>query len=66
MAGEQSKLDWNKLLNEALTAPGNLGNTYSRFHDYSITNELLFLMQGLHEPVASYSRWQSLGRQVKR
>jgi len=62
----ETKLDWPRLMQEALTAPGNLGNTYSRFHDYSITNELLFLMQGLHEPVASYSRWQSLGRQVLR
>lgn len=60
----ETKLDWQQLLNEALTAPGNLGNVYSRFHDYSLTNCLLFLMQGLHEPVASYSRWQSLGRQV--
>src|SRR5215472_13745880 len=55
-----------RLLEEALTAPGHLGNVYSRFHDYSITNELLFLIQGLHEPVASYSRWKSSGRQVRR
>lgn len=59
------RIDWTKLLDEALTAPGNLGNTYNRFHDYSLTNMMLFLMQGLHEPVASYSRWKSLGRQVK-
>jgi hypothetical protein len=61
----EAKLDWPKLMEEALTAPGNLGNTYSCFHDYSLTNELLFLMQGLREPVASYSRWKSLGRQVR-
>ena len=58
----ESKLDWQQLLTEALTAPGDLGNVYSRFHDYSLTNILLFRMQGIHEPVASYSRWQSLGR----
>ena len=62
----ETKVDWPKLLDEALTAPGNLGNVYSRFHDYSITNMLLFLMQGIREPVASYSRWKSLGRQVVR
>lgn len=61
----ETKVDWPQLMNEALTAPGNLGNTYSRFHEYSITNELLFLIQGLHEPMASYSRWKALGRQVK-
>ena len=60
----ETKLDWPKLMDEALTAPGNLGNVYSRFHDYSLTNMLLFRMQGIHEPVASYSRWQSLGRHI--
>jgi hypothetical protein len=64
MAAEQTKIEWNKLLDEALTAPGNLGNVYNRFHDYSITNMMLFLMQGIREPVASYSRWKSLGRYV--
>lgn len=62
----ESKLDWPKLMEEALTAPGNLGDTCLRFWSYSLTNELLFLMQGLHEPVASYSRWKALGRQVVR
>ncbi len=60
----ETKVDWSQLMEKALTAPGHLGNTYSRFHNYSLTNELLFLIQGLHEPVASYSRWKSLGRQV--
>src|SRR5262249_17963844 len=31
---------------------------------YSLTNLLLFRMQGIHEPVASFSRWKSLGRYV--
>lgn len=59
---ETTKLDWPQLMEEALTAPGNLGSTYSRFHDYSITNEMLFFMQGIHEPVASRSTWKALGR----
>jgi len=63
MAGE---LDWPQLIETALTAPGNLGSTYSRFHDYSLANMLLFRMQGLYEPVAPYSRWKSLGRHVLR
>lgn len=60
----ETKLDWPKLMEEALTAPGNLGQTYSRFHDYSITNEMLFFMQGIHEPVASRSTWKRLGRTI--
>jgi hypothetical protein len=59
---ETTKLDWPQLMEEVLTAPGNLGQTYSRFHDYSITNEMLFFMQGLHEPVASRTCWKELGR----
>jgi hypothetical protein len=62
----ETKVDWRNLLDEALTAPGNLTGVYDRFHDYSITNMMLFLMQGIREPVASYSRWKSLGRQVIR
>jgi hypothetical protein len=61
-----TKLDWPRLLDEALTAPGDLGSTYSRFHDYSLTNMMLFRMQGLFEPVAPFSRWKSLGRNVLR
>src|SRR5260221_1788239 len=64
MTGEQNTLPWQQLLHEALTAPGSLTGVYDRFHDYSLTNMLLFRMQGIHEPVASYSRWQSLGRHV--
>ena len=54
------------VLEEALTTPGNLAGTYDRFHDYSFTNMILFRMQGLHEPVASFSRWNALGRHVVR
>lgn len=60
----ETKLDWPQLMEQALTAPGNLGNVYSRFHDYSLTNELLFLMQGMHEPVGSRSTWRELGRTI--
>jgi hypothetical protein len=31
-----------------------------------LTNMMLFVLQGLREPVASYSRWKALGRQVLR
>jgi antirestriction factor ArdC-like protein len=46
------------------TLEGKVGAFYSYFHDYSFLNRLLFLMQGIREPVASYSRWKQLGRQV--
>jgi hypothetical protein len=64
MPAEAAKLDWPELLNEALTAPGRLGDTYCRFRDYSFLNQLLLLQQGVTEPVATYRKWTELGRQV--
>jgi hypothetical protein len=61
---ERRDLDWQTLIETALTAPGSIGNTYSRFHQYSFLNNLLLLMQGVEGPVATYDRWRSVGRQV--
>ena len=61
---ERRDLDWQTLIETALTAPGNLGTCYSRFHQYSFLNNLLLLMQGVEGPVATYDRWRSIGRQV--
>jgi len=60
------ELDWSEVLESALTSPGNLYDTYSRFHDYSLGNMVLFRLQNLHEPVAPYSVWKKLGRKVVR
>lgn len=58
--------NWAELIEHALTVPGSLGNTYNRFYDYSFFNQLLLYMQGVREPVATYKRWQALGRQVQK
>jgi hypothetical protein len=63
---ERRELDWEALIETALTAPGNLGSCYSRFHQYSFLNNLLLLMQGVEGPIATYDRWRSVGRQVMR
>jgi hypothetical protein len=60
----ETTVDWPRLLDEALAAPGDLGSVYSRFHPYSIGNMLLFRMQGVHEPIASASTWKRVGREV--
>ncbi len=60
------ELEWSKVIETALTSPGNLFDTYSRFHDYSLGNMVLFRMQNVHEPVAPFSVWKKLGRQVVR
>lgn len=54
------------MLEEALTVPGNLHGAFSRFHQYSTGNCILLSMQGAEGPVATYKRWQQLGRQVVR
>ena len=59
-------IDWRATLTEALNAPGALGNTYTRFYNYSFLNQIRLLMQGIAEPVATYNRWQELGRQVRK
>lgn len=61
-----ARLNWQELIEKALTMPGSLGNTYNRFYTYSFLNQLLLLDQGVLEPVATYERWKQLGRQVLR
>ena len=64
MAEARNQLDWPALLHEALTAPGQVGATYNRFYPYSYTNQMYLRLQGVREPVATYRRWQAVGRQV--
>jgi antirestriction protein ArdC len=59
-------IDWRATLSEALNAPGSLGNTYTRFYNYSFLNQVRLMMQGTREPVATYNRWTELGRQVRK
>jgi antirestriction protein ArdC len=56
-------IDWRATLTEALNA---LGNTYTRFYNYSFLNQIRMLMQNVAEPVATYKVWQELGRQVRK
>jgi antirestriction protein ArdC len=60
------KIEWEKLLNNVLTVEGSLGNTYNRFYNYSLLNRIHFMMQGIKEPVATYKKWNSLGRKIKK
>lgn len=55
------------MLDTLLTAEGSVGQTYSRFHDYSPRNVAFLMMQGCpQEPVATYAKWKELGRQVQK
>jgi antirestriction protein ArdC len=71
--GEQGKQgpDVLALLREALTEPGRISKAYSLFHRYSIGNAL-WIAEQLEArgeplaPIASFKRWQELGRQVRK
>src|SRR5690349_22718648 len=60
------EINWRQLIDVALGTPGSVGNVYNRFYEYSFLNQMFLRMQGVTEPVATYKRWQSLGRQVLR
>lgn len=62
---------WTDLLAEAVKTPGVLLTAYSRFHGYSLGNQLAALIQckerGLQPgPLASFRGWEKLGRWVKK
>lgn len=62
---------WSSLLVEAVTKPGMIMDAYSAFHNYSIGNQILALVQcqfrGLEPgPINTFPGWQALGRIVKR
>ncbi len=58
------EIDWAKIIETALTAPGHVGNVYNRFYSYSFLNQMYLRMQGVAEPVATMKRWNALGRTV--
>jgi antirestriction protein ArdC len=62
---------WSALLVEAVNKPGLILEAYSAFHQYSIGNQLLALVQchmrGIQPgPINTFPKWQALGRHVKR
>ncbi len=68
---DTKSLDWNSLLQEALSAPGHISEAYSMFHRYSIVNRLWVIKQLKIRklplsPIASFNRWKELGRKVRK
>ena len=62
---------WSALLIEAVTKPGLIMKAYSAFHQYSVGNQILALVQcqfrGLQPgPINTFPKWTDLGRFVKR
>jgi antirestriction protein ArdC len=66
----KQKIEWAKLLEEAVTVPGIVSTCYSKFHDYSLFNQLYALQQchirGLQPgPINTFKGWLRLERHVK-
>ena len=64
-------VSWAALLDEAVRKPGFIHEAYTRFHSYSIGNQLLALFQCLEQgiqpgPLATFPKWKELGRHVKK
>ncbi len=64
-------VSWAALLNEAVTKPGFIHEAYSRFHNYSLGNQLLALFQCIAReihpgPLATFLKWKELGRHVNK
>jgi antirestriction protein ArdC len=62
---------WAELLQRAVTEPGVISTAFTRFHSYSVRNQLLALFQcrerGIEPgPLATYPRWKDLGRHVRK
>ena len=59
---QDGEVNWRALLEQAMTMPGRLGDTYCRFYQYSLQNQILLWSQGVSEPCAPFSVWKALGR----
>lgn len=62
---------WSALPVEAVNKPGLIMEAYSAFHQYSVGNQILALVQcqlrGLQPgPINTFPGWQALGRNVQR
>jgi hypothetical protein len=67
----KSMISWAALLAEAVKEPGFIHKAYSRFHNYSLGNQLLAMFQCVSRgiqagPMATFLKWKELGRHVKK
>lgn len=71
MSTPNSNLHWTELLDKAVTEPGIMSQAFSRFHNYSLGNQLLAMLQcsarGIQlGPIGTFMHWKDLGRFVKK
>lgn len=67
----EKNLNYNELLNQAISEQGTISKCYSLFHNYSIQNQILAMYQmklrGMNiTPINSMAGWNRLGRRIKK
>ena len=70
MTSTEKTINYNELLKEVLTKEGSISECYSNFHNFSLLNSLLAMIQMKHmglpiTPIACGSKWRELGRTIK-
>lgn len=70
-SSEQNTPKWAELLHSAVTVPGKISEAYSRFHSYSIGNQLLAMWQcegrGIQPgPIGTFMHWKENKRSVRK
>jgi hypothetical protein len=68
---KKDTVDFQALLTQALTQPGQLSTAYKAFHNFSILNQALAFKQCLERglqvsPLASFNAWKEKGRMVQK
>lgn len=66
-----NNVNWSALLSDAVNNPGIISQAYSAFHSYSVGNQMLAYSQCVGRnipigPIATFKRWQALGRNVQK
>jgi antirestriction protein ArdC len=67
----ENSITWQQLLTEAVTKPGLLATAYNAFHNYSLGNQILAMVQCQQReiipgPIATFPAWKDKGRHVKK
>ena len=71
MSTTENTTKWAELLHDAVSKPGMVSEAYSRFHNYSLGNQLLAMSQ-CHArnipvgPIGTFMHWKENGRHVRK
>lgn len=67
----EKRVKWAQVLNAAISTPGMLSAAYAAFHNYSLGNQILAMIQCAERdepvgPLATFEQWKRKGRYVRK